>query len=434
MKNKHPVIQLIEDIHNAKEIIADLYDSESEGALDETDPSIVKQIAKLTNLQLLIPLESDTYSLDSDFSRLIDKGLRQDTISYLNTDVGSEIKKIAHVFDIYHEAKLNDRFSVANKHAKDLRRYFRALIQRFNLTADELFKRVQANYGKMSYSEDKSKENAFYQSELEQLKESYHEVTKFLESELYQNDIQMINQTATFMGRTMGFVDRVTHTLSLLKEFAYKAREQERQTEILRALLTHLESHPTETFENSEDKAVECKLFKRPSESAGGAFDIKTFPNIDNEDFEEIYGSIIEKIKTNTVRPEPHIREESDIESTLQITKKRDVSVADKLLNSLLEKVHTKAKPMLGSDALNFDANLSPSPDYWLYFLRKSFYNNKRIGNRRININKKFRIIPIMEQPEGYSGNYILKNVIIAPKGLSDEQVNKHCGGILSAQ
>ena len=427
MNTKHPVVKLIEDIYSSRELIATLYDCEGEGVLDNADPATKKQINKLSNLQLLISLHGDSYYLESDFTRLIDKGLRQDTISYLNSDVGNEIKKIKHVFDTYHEGKIKGQISVVRKNERELTKLFIAITQRFNTTAEELFKRVQANYGKMDYGNDRSRENQFYQDELEQLKESYHQVDKFLDAEAFQYDQLMINLSISYKGRTMGFFDKVSRTLTLLKEFAYRAREQEIRTEKLRALLDYIEMHPTDNFEDTENSVHECPVFMQMSDRMKSTIKVNSYPDIDNDAFEDAYGEMIEKIKAPTISSEPFTREVSRTTETGVIKRVREQSKADKLLISVLKSVISNDKPILASDALSNLKNSSLSLEYWLYFLRKNYSNNRRIGRRKIQT--MFKIVPILDVKEGYSGNAVMKNVVISPKSYSHEAINQHYQG-----
>ncbi len=427
MNSKHPVIRLIEDIYSSRELIATLYDSEGEGVLDADDPSTKRQINKLSNLQLLISLHGDSYYLESDFTRLIDKGLRQDTISYLNSDVGNEIKKINHVFDIYHDARIKGQISIVRKNERELTKLFIAITQRFNATAEELFKRVQANYGKMDYGNDRARENKFYQDELEQLKESYHQVDKFLDAEVFQNDQLMINLSISYKGRTMGFFDKVSRTLTLLKEFAYRAREQEIRTEKLRALLDHIEMHPTDNFEDTENAVLQCPVFMQMSDRMKSTIKIRSYPNIDNDDFEEAYGEMIEKISVPSLSSEPFSREPSIAKDTDLIKRVREQSRADKLLITVLKQVISSNKPILASDALSDMDQMSMSLEYWLYFLRKNYSNNRRIGRRKIRA--ILNIVPILDIKEGYSGNAIMKNVVICPTSYSHQAINQYYHG-----
>jgi hypothetical protein len=427
VNTKHPVVRLIEDIYSSREIIATLYDSEGEGVLNTDDPATKRQINKLSNLQLLISLHGDSFYLESDFTRLIDKGLRQDTISYLNSDVGNEIKKINHVFETYKECSIKGQISGVRKNERELTKLFIAITQRFNTTAEELFKRVQANYGKMDYGTDRARENKFYQDELEQLKESYHQVDKFLDVEAFQNNPLMINLSISYKGRTMGFFDKVSRTLTLLKEFAYRAREQEIRTEKLRALLDHIETHPTDNFEETENLVHECPVFLQMSNSMRSTVPVQSYPDINNDDFEEAYGSIIEKIRVSSTISESFSREKSSTTPLDPIKRIREQSRADKLLISVMKSVVTFNKPMLASKALIHLGDTNMTLEYWLYFLRKSYSNNRRLGKRKIKT--ILNIVPILDLQEGYSGNAVMKNVVIAPRSFSNQVLNQHYRG-----
>ncbi|TNC80861.1 MAG: hypothetical protein C9356_12105 [Oleiphilus sp.] len=429
MSAKHQVVKLIEDLHSARELIATLYDSEGEGVLDSDDPVIKRQISILTNLQLLISLQGDTYYLESDFTRVIDKGLRVDTISYLNSDVGEEIAKIKHSFHQYQQSRRKGNPNTTRKYEKELIKLFIAITQRFNANADELYKRVQANYGKMDYGEDRASENKFYQDKLEALKDSYHEVDQFLDSEEFQSEPLMVNLSISYKGRTMGFFDRVGTTLKLLKDFAYRTREQEIRTEQLRALLEHIERHPTENFESTEASAHECPVFLQLTDRRATTIQIQSYPDLDNDEFELAYGDLIEKLKEPVNAVQPYEREKSAAVNTHLVTTIRQQSLADKLLIESLRKIKTTNQPISAAQMLSETDDPGVNLDYWMYYLRKSYVNNRRVG--RVRLRSVVKVIPVVDVRGGYSGNALMTDVVMSPKSYSKEAMNTHFQGRL---
>jgi hypothetical protein len=418
MEKKHPVVALIESMYNARDLIAALYDSEDEVIIDENKKSVSSQLGQLLNLQLLIPVSENTYYLDSDFSRLIDKGLRQDTISYLNSDIGAEINKIQHVFEAYKEAVINVKTASIPRYRKELNKLFIAITQRFNNTADELFNRAQLSYGKQEYGNERILENQYYQDELERLKKSYYEVTLFLEAEQFRADPMMSDLTIILKGRTMGFFDKATRTLKLLKEFSYRVREQEIRTEKLRTLNSYLKSNPTERFDNTMQKASECDSLCMSS-----PLKITTNIDHDNSEFFDLYAHILSQLKVKPSSEERYQRQRSSCSDVDLDKVKRRTTLSEKLFLIFLEQTLTSKKAQFARNALNsFSEADEIDPQFWIYKLLNALQTNRRIDGIRLRAKFQYKIIT--KKDEGYSGNVIIQDIILAPKSIDNEKMN----------
>ncbi|GHE80175.1 hypothetical protein [Thalassotalea profundi] len=415
MVSKHPVVSLIEKLYQSRDIVAELYDADDILQLNIPDKRTQNLVNNLVNAQFIVPSGTDNYSLDTDLTRIIDKGLRQDTISYLHSDIGGEVAKIRQSFITYANIGPGTHDEVRRKNKRELIKLFLALSHRFNSTAEELFRRTQVNFGRTDYSRARALENKYYLEELEKLKSSYHEVITLLDADEFHQEALIDDLVTTFKGRTMQFFDKVGQTLSLLKAFAYRERKQEEKTKLMRRLIKHLDDNPTLLFDDTIEAGGELNEFALPK-----AICMDSTPDLANPTHLDSYLSILEKLK-KTLKPKESFKRSRSSCDTSKIPKKEHfLTLSDKLLKQMILHVLKLNKPTKASDILKyFDPNNELPPQLWNYTILHAFFTRRKVHGHAIT--KHLQHKPIYAEFSKLSGNRHVKDAIIAPKRLPKE-------------
>jgi hypothetical protein len=415
MNNKHPVVSLIEKLYHSREMIAELYDADDILHFDTPDKKTENLLNTLVNAQFVVPSGTDNYSLDTDLTRIFDKGLRQDTISYLHSDIGGEINKIKQSFITYVNIAPGPYDEARRKNKRELVKLFLALSHRFNSTAEELFRRTQINFGRSDYSQSRVLENKYYIEELERLKSSYEQVTALLDADEFHQEPLIDDLVTTFKGRTMQFFDKVGQTLTLLKEFSYREREQEERTKLLRKLNRYLDDNPTLFFDDTIEAGSKLGEFAIPR-----AIDLDSTPDLLNPLHLNDYLGILEKLK-NTLKPTENFkRSRSSCDTSTIPQKERFVTLSDKLLKKMIVDVLQSNKPIKASDALiRFDQGQELPPQFWHYTVLHAFFTRRKINGHMIT--RYLQHKPVYAKFSDLSGNRHVKDVVIAPLKLSKE-------------
>ena len=415
MTNKHPVVSLLEKLYQSREMIADLYDADDILQLATPDKKTRNLLNVLVNAQFVVPSGTDNYSLDTDLTRIFDKGLRQDTISYLHSDIGGEVNKIKQSFRTYINIAPGAHDEVKRKNRRELVKLFLALSHRFNSTAEELFRRTQVNFGRSDYSQSRVLENKYYLEELERLKVSYEQVIALLDADEFHQEPLIDDLITTFKGRTMQFFDKVGQTIILLKAFSYKERKQEERTKLLRRLIRHLDDNPTLRFDDTIEAGGNIGEYTIPT-----PIQMASTPDFYNPKQLDGYLSILEKLK-KTLKPTERFKRSRSSCSTSSIAKKEQlIALSDKLLKQLIVNVLQSRKPIKASEALRvLDSNNELNPKFWNYTVLHAFFTRRKFNGHAIT--KHLQHKPIYADFSELSGNRHVIDAVIAPLKLPKE-------------
>ena len=415
MEQKHPVVSLIEKLYKSRDVIASLYDADDILTIESIDKYTLNQLNSLVNAQFVVSSGADAYSLDTDLTRLFDKGLRHDTISYLHADIGGEISKIKHSFSTYTNIKPGTHVEVIRRNKRELTKLFLGLSHRFNSTAEELFRRTQINFGRTDYTQSRALENKYYLQELEKLKNSYLQVISFLDADEFKQEPLIEDLTTTFKGRTMQFFDKIGQTISLVQQFAYRERKQEQRTTLLRRLMQHLKDNPALRFDDTIESGGNEGIYALPE-----PIQIRSAPDINNPVFIDGYLDVLAQLKLTLKPTEAFQRDRSTCDITNLDQKEQQISLADTLLKKMFVYMVKSDYALTGVQLLEIlDKEKQLDPKFWNYTLLNAFFTKRKINN--IKIHQYLRHKPLYEVYDGNSGNRTVKDVVIASKTLPTE-------------
>ena len=411
MKDKHPVVDLIETLYKSRDLIALAYDSDFDLHFDKHNSKESQLIERLSHMQLTAIHHDDSFYLDTNLRRLIDRGLRQDTISYLDADMGSELSGLEYEFNQYNSALLKGDAKVLKTTLRELRVRFLAINQKLNNNAEELNHRTHMHYGRSDYGYERKAENIYFQDQLSKLKESYYQIMQYLENDKFINNLEVDDMVTSLKGRTLRFIDKIDQTLRILRDNAYRIRSHELRSEKLRAMHRHMHSNSTDAFEISAERACKSDYYSRPS-----PIFVMGIPDISNPDLQPHYADIISRFKQKKISNDNlFTRERSNSVKSSVKQNKLSLPSAERLLKSALIQVHNEKTALLATDLLNnseYQEDLTIQ--FWLFYLLNVNRSDKRIGSQ--SVTDFFNFYPLKSSVGGFTGNVRIKDVIISSK------------------
>lgn len=339
----HPLLDLIQQLYNARELVVDAY--ERSGV--DLDEKSMRLLDPLMRSHLIRTEGSSGIRLNQKLQKVFDAALRKDRIAAINTDLNAELQAaelaMRQLQDLKHRGNLDAMVSARD----DVEQHLLSIYDILDDSSTTIFNRVTSTYGIRSNPEFRLRENEMYNRQLSNLVESYNQMRSSLNDEPFTLDADISAFIDNIDVRCMELVDRIRIIQNTIRDNLFRVRELEERARKIRAVADHLRHNP-----GFEALKTQDSLSNHPFFRSVAPVSVQAVPDLEDHAVEQGCAELVLKLSQTLKYDTPKAeREDSKLKSAAREERTVKVSESDKMVRRMLSECMEKAEPV---SALSF--------------------------------------------------------------------------------